>query len=162
MVDQQASRAKVPLHRPGRAERTGWNWLPALVLAGLFCVTIVARNVLEAYGPPWWRPQLHCDPSLLDLGTVAGGSEVPFSFVVRNAGGRPLTIRRVVAECGCTTTSDDLAGQQLPPGESVVLRGLLHTRGLSGEVTKAIWLQSDDPQRPVVRLTLAARISSES
>jgi hypothetical protein len=129
-----------------------------IAVAALFCGGAIGRNLLVAYGPPWWQPAVRCDRPQLDLGTVPADRDVPFAFVLANAGGRPLTIHQVTAECGCTAMAQDLAGRQVPPGGEVAVQGRLHVGGVAETITKSLWVRTDDPRRPLVRLTITAAV----
>lgn len=157
------SRCPLPLISQGGAYRRGRLGAVrpghfAFFAAVLFCGATVGRNLLVAYGPPWWRPAVRCDWPQLDLGTLPPGREVPFAFLLANAGGRPLTIHQVTAECGCTAMREELAGRRVPPGGEVVVRGQLRTEGLAGPVAKSLWVRTDDPRQPLLRLTITAAV----
>lgn len=112
-------------------------------------LTLIALLGLAA--PAQEVPRLQVDAEQHDFGPLVQNRAVTHVFKVRNAGSAPLTIRRVVPACGCTST---LLGQStLAPGEATDLQVTLNTTGMSGRVRKTVLVESDDPERP--NLTLA-------
>jgi hypothetical protein len=54
--------------------------------------------------------------------------------------------------------AQDLAGRQVPPGGEVAVRGRLHVGGVAETITRSLWVRTDDPRRPLVRLTITAAV----
>ncbi|MCK4600183.1 DUF1573 domain-containing protein, partial [Candidatus Bipolaricaulota bacterium] len=68
-----------------------------------------------------------------------------------------LTISRVWASCGCTTTA--LAKTSLASGESVELDAILNTAELSGGIhNKNIYIDSNDPMNPTLTLRITGSV----
>ena len=67
-------------------------------------------------GPPPLQPE----PLAVDFGFLAPGESRSAQIRLRNAGNQPVTIAAIQPTCTCTTTSD-LAGKVVAPGESVSL-----------------------------------------
>ncbi|MFM1829973.1 MAG: hypothetical protein RLZZ558_313 [Planctomycetota bacterium] len=65
-------------------------------------------------GPPPLQPE----PLAVDFGFLAPGESRSAEVRLRNAGNQPVTIAAIQPTCTCTTTSD-LAGKVVGPGESV-------------------------------------------
>ncbi len=107
--------------------------LPAIIV---FCLAIATA----AYG----SPKIHVEDPTYDFGSVLEGFAVTHVFTVRNAGDEVLTIGRVAASCGCTTTQ--LATDRLAPGESVELEVLVDTAGFGGTISKSIYVYCNDPE----------------
>lgn len=71
-------------------------------------------------GPPPIRPE----PLALDFGFIPPGETRTGSILLTNTSDRPLTLLAVQPTCSCTTTTD-LAGKVLPPGESLSFEATL-------------------------------------
>jgi len=90
-------------------------------------------------------PEIHVDLETYDFGTVIEGFAVEHTFVLSNVGDETLTINRVYAGCGCTTTT--LATDELAPGESVELHAVVSTNGFGGRtISKPVYVYSNDPR----------------
>lgn len=102
--------------------------------------------------PAWAGPMIVCDSPNIDLGIVEGDTVVPYTQFIRNDGDETLYIERVSVTCGCTVAN--LPDSTVEPGESVPLQGSLNTRKMDGEIHKALFIDSNDPERERLVLTL--------
>jgi len=92
-----------------------------------------------------------------DYGRVLYGNSVKHQFVISNTGTQTLVIDKLQATCGCTRTIK--GASEIPPGEKTELEAEFDTRGLRpGRKEKSIYVHSNDPVRPIVRLTLLADV----
>lgn len=101
-------------------------------------------------------PKLVCDDPTYDFGSVQDSVNVEHTFVLKNEGGRALSISRVRPACGCTTAA--LTSNTIAPGQSVELAASLSTKGRRGPQQKAIYVESDDPATPQLTLQLKGTI----
>lgn len=102
-------------------------------------------------------PKIQVDKPVYDFGEVLEGSPVTHTFVLSNVGDEMLTISRVWASCGCTTTA--LAKTSLAPGESVTLEAIVDTAGFGGAISKSIYVESDDPEIPTLTLRIIGSVA---
>ncbi len=98
--------------------------------------------------PPTSHSRFH-----FDFGKVEEGVEVSHKFVVKNSGGRNLTIYDVYSTCGCTIPK--LTKSVLKPGESTALKIVIDTAMKQNAVTKKVFVSSNDPQHRIVTLLLS-------
>jgi hypothetical protein len=94
-----------------------------------------------------------------DFGSIPSGpGNVSQVFYIQNTGTEVLEISSVVTSCGCTTA--DLSSSVIPPGTradlTVVFDPDYHDTG--GPVTRVVWLETNDPDQPVVELGFAANV----
>jgi mono/diheme cytochrome c family protein len=89
------------------------------------------------------------------FGSVEEGTEVPHVFKIQNIGGKPL---QVSAETSCGCTQLDLSTQKVLPGESAELKVTMDTSLKKGFVSKIINVHSNDPQTPILPLTISANV----
>jgi len=94
-------------------------------------------------------PELSVDAVEYDAGIVFAGTLVTHTFVLTNVGDATLSIDKVVAQCGCTTTA--LATKELAPGESTSLTAKVSTGG-QGSASKTITVTSNDGGSPSTRM----------
>ncbi len=88
-------------------------------------------------------PRIAVDLATYNFPDTTEGIAVDHTFVLSNVGDQVLVIESAIPGCHCTTAQLDKS--QLQPGESVGLRALLDTEGLSGRVMRTITITSNDP-----------------
>jgi hypothetical protein len=97
-------------------------------------------------------PVLRVEVAEVDLGAMPPNTIASRSLRLWNAGARPLRIVEVRTSCGCTEAK--LENSLLRPGESTTLSATIKSRNLRGPGQVTIEVCSNDPLRPVTRLTL--------
>lgn len=90
-----------------------------------------------------------------DLGTAHRGDKLDWAFTLRNTGSVDLIIRGVTAGCNCTATTFTPV---IHPGQTGTVVAHLDTAGLTGQVAKAIAVETNDPETPTLQLTLIALV----
>lgn len=104
-------------------------------------------------------PRLGVDKEVFDFGTILQGEKVETIFRLRNDGDAPLLVDRVKTSCGCTAAL--LSASVLAPGESGEVSTTFDSARFSGSVQKTISVYSNDPERPVLQLTVKGSIRQE-
>lgn len=103
-------------------------------------------------------PQANVDLPLArwDWGTIPRQPVVTQVFPIQNTGDQPLLISSVVTSCGCTTA--DLSASLIPAGQRADLTVIFDPdfHDTSGPVTRLVWLETNDPDMPVVELRMDA------
>lgn len=91
-----------------------------------------------------------------DFGKIKQGKDVTAEFVFTNTGDAPLNIKNVETSCGCTAVlvSDKTVG----PGKSGKIKVTFNSTGYAGEVTKYVFVETDDPSASRVQLKVSAAI----
>jgi len=105
-------------------------------------------------------PKISFNYEVKDFGKVHSGEKLTERFRLTNVGDDVLIVREVRADCGCTKT---LTGspELIPGGHSEIL-AILETSDLGpGRKERHIYVKSNDPQRPSVKLTLRADVVRE-
>ncbi len=106
-----------------------------------------------AVGAALAGPQMECVGPAHDFGSVSRTSVVSHVFVIANSGDAPLKIDWTRVCCGATA---DWTTNVVAAGTSTTLRVTLAMAGKIGRVERAIYVMSNDPVRPIFRLTLMA------
>ena len=105
-------------------------------------------------------PNIYVSESVYNFGVVVEGETVSYTFVIENRGDEVLKILDVRTSCGCTTTS--LSISVLEPSEEVRLGIKLSTAGYGGlQVSKNIYVESNDPERPEIILRIVGTVINE-
>jgi len=102
------------------------------------------------------QPRIVCLEPNFDFGRVIGTNDVSHAFKIANAGDAPLKITRIRVGCGCTEAkvgADTIAAQS-----STDLSVQFKTAGRVGPQRKSIYVHSNDPQSPILRLEMGGDI----
>lgn len=100
-------------------------------------------------------PRVVCEKDNFDFGELKADQRVEHRFVLENRGDSPLVLGEVRGCCGASAVVRD---RVVPPGSNTVCEVLFGLRGRSGQVQKSIYVESNDPARPHLRLTLAGTV----
>lgn len=135
-----------------------WRQVLPLVLLPVFGLVSVLWAQEEGAAP-----RIAFDRKTHDFGEVFQGGRRKTSFVFRNLGDAPLTIRKVKTTCGCTAVL--MSSKQLAPGESGEIAVEFSSKDKIGYQDLRVYLYSNDGQendfgRYVSALRLSAQVSS--
>lgn len=118
----------------------------------LMVLLILPLMVCAATGP-----KISFDKESHDYGDVQYGDTVTEEFGLTNTGDKTLVIEKLRATCGCTKAVK--GSREVPPGGKSSIAAEFDTNGLSpGTKKQTIMVHSNDPERPIVKLTLLARV----
>lgn len=105
-------------------------------------------------------PQANVDLPLAtwDWGAIPARPPVVQTFPIQNTGDKPLLITNVVTSCGCTTAN--LSSSVIPAGQRADLAVTFdpNFHATSGPVTRLVWLETNDPDQPVIELRMDANV----
>lgn len=91
-----------------------------------------------------------------DLGRVKQGKILTHVFVFQNVGDAPLVIKKVYTSCGCTAAL--VSNKNIAPGKRGEIKATFNTQGYEGDVSKYVYVESNDSEQPRVQLTVSASI----
>jgi hypothetical protein len=121
-----------------------------MVLAGLFILPLLA----PAAGAG--TPKIKFKETSWDFGKIKQGDVASHEFVFANEGDDTLTIEKVSTSCGCTAAL--VSDRAIPPGKSGKIEVKFDSRGYGGQITKVVYVQSNDPKDPQRPLEIKAEI----
>ena len=101
-------------------------------------------------------PRLVVDNFKFDFGQVYQGVRVDHIYRFQNIGDATLNIKKVRSSCGCTAAL--LSADQLAPGEAGEVKVSFDSSRFKGEVTKTVYLYTDDPDHREVYLNLRGEV----
>ncbi len=115
----------------------------------IFTLNIYSRGIREA-------PKAQLDRTEHDFGLINPYyGKVETDFFLENKGNTVLTITNLSTSCSCTTVSS--SAMELLPGEKanlhVIFDPLAH-RGVSGQIRRVVYLETNDPKRPELSIEL--------
>lgn len=93
-----------------------------------------------------------------DLGALDEGELYQRAFTIANSGDKPLEVKVVRVGCGCTTILHPKKKLDIAAGGSIEARFSFNTEGMEGDETKYIYIESNDPETPLLKLKLTARV----
>ena len=123
-------------------------FLLILVCTALFVLTACAKKS---------PPRIVVEPASQELGEVPQ-QKIELTYTVRNEGENDLEIQKISTSCDCTKAV--IAQEKIAPGDSAVLTVTLDPTedNLYGDVTRVIYLRSNDPENPEVSVEFHAII----
>lgn len=95
--------------------------------------------------------------SYAEIGEIAAGTRVDFSYTVRNTGKGPLLLRKVDWECDGISDLNRYP-IRVKPGAQIELRFRLDTAGREGDVLDVLTLLTDSPDQTIVNLFVSGYI----
>jgi hypothetical protein len=102
-------------------------------------------------------PKMIFEHESWDFGRVNQGEMLTHVFPFSNEGNDALHINRVRTSCGCTAAL--VSEEKVLPGKTGEIKVDFNTQGYEGEVSKYIYVETNDPQNPKKQLTVTARIN---
>lgn len=93
----------------------------------------------------------------LDLGTGKPGDYLEGTITIRNVSDRPIRLVGGTSDCSCTVLRD--LPVTIAPGGAAAVGIQLHiVSAESGQLTRTVFLRTDDPGRPTVRFAIGCRV----
>lgn len=128
---------------------------------GILITFIIAGMILTACAGG--EPQINLETTNFDFGDVVNGDVLERDLVVNNKGNEPIIAQSVSTTCGCTTAT--LEPMTIPAGGSANLHITFdsgaHGPELTGQITRQIFIKSNDPNQPEAMVEFTANIVTE-
>ncbi len=132
------------------------GWITGIGVLAAFLSACGGAND-ETRPPDWDGPVLHVDRAILDFGDAYSGVERKARIVLENRGRKPLVIKDVQAECGCSRPQ--LSAREIPPGMTATMDVAFLPPPIRGAVEKHIRLYTNDPYEATAVITIRANCS---
>ena len=100
--------------------------------------------------------RLSVSPTAFDFGNVLPDKVLQRDVALRNVGDADLVIKDVLTTCDCTVVGE--YAKRLAPGAGTSLRVQLTTPRLEGRTEQRVSIETNDPERPKVEVTVAATV----
>jgi len=104
------------------------------------------------------EPKIVATEMKFDFGDINEGEVVTHKFIIFNKGGDLLKITKVKASCGCTAANPTKT--ELVPEDSTNIEVKFNSARRHGKQRKNIYVFSNDPETPQLRLSFTANIIS--
>src|SRR5256884_4858594 len=119
-----------------------------LRLIGIVSLTALAQGA---------RAELKWEQTSVDLKPALGDKQAVAHFKYENVGNTSVHFKSVHASCGCTTAQTQ--NEQVAPGQKGEITATFNIGGSTGTQVKTVTVQTDDPERSSIVLTLKAVIT---
>jgi len=161
------------------AVRTPSAWQVAAVAAVIGCVVGAGSASIRATFTPWQigtlaprvtdvppdAPRAEVPETRHAFGTIGTGESGSHRFMIRNAGGGPLTLTRGSTSCSCTVSDfeSDEGGSQdakkvVPPGGETFVTVQWQGKPPGGPFRQQATILTDDPRRPEVAFVVEGAV----
>ena len=117
-------------------------------LIGVFALAALVQSAHAEL--KWEQTSVDLRPGFNDKQAVA-------HFKYENVGNTPVHFKSVHASCGCTTAQTQ--NEQVAPGQKGEITATFNIGGRTGTQVKTVTVQTDDPERSTIVLTLKAVIT---
>jgi hypothetical protein len=124
-----------------------------LAVTALAAVLLCAESTRAA-----GQPKIKFKETIWDFGRVKQGEVLSHEFVFTNEGDATLNIRKVTSTCGCTAAL--LSADKIAPGKEGKIEVKFDTRGYGGQVSKLLYVDSNDPDESRRQLEIRAEIET--
>ncbi len=105
-------------------------------------------------------PKIYSPKEAFSFGEIKEGELLKFSFTIENRGDAALKIVKVRASCGCTAAEPEK--KVLQPGDSTKIMVTFNSSHRSGLQRKHVYIYSNDPETPQLRLSFTAKVISSN
>lgn len=102
------------------------------------------------------RAGLVCENTEFDYGDVFANDLVEHTFELKNTGTNAVEILKVRKTCGCVATV--VSAKDVPPGGTAEIQVNVSLKGRSGEQMKVIYVHTDSPETPLLKLVTKGRV----
>jgi hypothetical protein len=125
-----------------------------MTLALVLAVTAIAQEKATKGATDTAKaPRLTLVEPLKDFGTVPKGTKIDWAFEIKNTGTADLEIIAAKPTCGCTVADFD---KVIKPGQKGKVAAVVDTTGFAGPISKAVTLETNDPNTPNAQVTISA------
>lgn len=125
--------------------------------------TYLSADEKQPVAPDGGPPTPGTDRYDFGIQSVAQTSPIEHTFLLRNAGAKPLTVDHIQPSCGCTTALADGAAEGtatvVNPGGQLRVHVSVDPGHLSpGQITKSVWIFLRDQSSPAATLLVTGTI----
>lgn len=105
------------------------------------------------------QPNIQFEEKQYDFGTIKQHKKITHVYNFKNIGDAPLLISKVKQSCGCIEA--ELSSKEIFSGGIGLVKATFDTEGYQGEVKKIIFVVSNDPDEPVVKLIMRGDVKTD-
>ena len=102
-------------------------------------------------------PVFQIASTTVDVGKMKSSEHKDVEFRFQNTGKSDLVIRHIRSTCGCTAIQQG-SNSVVKPGEWSSIKATFSSAGISGRVTKTVFVYTNDPRNSEITLMLSAEV----
>jgi hypothetical protein len=133
-----------------KRQQLGERSIKTLILLIIFLMS--TANIHPGAGP-----KILFNQATRDFGRVDEGAVLTHVFEFGNTGNSTLIIKKVRTSCGCAAAL--VSEKQIPAGGKGEISVTFKTRGYEGHQTKYVYVESNDPDQPIMQLSVVAAVN---
>ncbi|MFC1540419.1 DUF1573 domain-containing protein [Candidatus Margulisiibacteriota bacterium] len=103
------------------------------------------------------RPRIQISPMAWDLGRVTEGEKPENFFKICNLGKAVLDIKSARPSCSCDTVT--LTTDEVAPHGCAIMKVVFDSQDRAGTVEAWIYVESNDPEQPLVQIKIFAEVT---
>lgn len=96
-----------------------------------------------------------------DFGKIQEGKKTEHILSIRNDGDQTLKVKASVS-CGCVKIIEPKKETQVNPGQKLDIKFSFDSTGFSGEIQKNIYLRTNDPENPTIKIPIKAIVQKDT
>ena len=101
-------------------------------------------------------PKIEIKEYKIDLQQLKSGVIITREVEITNSGSEDLIIKKIRCTCDCLTAS--ISNEEIDPGKIAIITFKLDTDDVERKFTKYIYIQSNDPSKPVSRIIISGTV----
>lgn len=105
---------------------------------------------------PEAQPDIHFEELTHDFGEIGQGIQVTHVFKFKNVGDTDLHVEKTKTSCGCAAAL--LSAKVIAPGNTGEVKVTFSSGNFSGQQSKSVYVDSDDPDEAKVTLQITATV----
>ncbi|HID93847.1 MAG TPA: DUF1573 domain-containing protein, partial [bacterium (Candidatus Stahlbacteria)] len=125
------------------------------IIVMLYILFLLPSNI---NGQDAKAPKIFIEERTWNFGTIKQHSKVTHIFKVQNRGNADLIITRLRTTCGCTAAL--MSEKQITPGHSGEIKVTFSSGRRIGKQTQYVYVQSNDPNEPILKLTVKGEVET--
>jgi hypothetical protein len=143
-----------------------------MIVSGFFLALLICIPTLVSHAQDTTRqappPEIKINPAskarisfisdIWDFGSIPKGGVVTHAFNFKNNGTDTLEVTNVKPTCGCTLAP--LSNSHIAPGDQASIKATFNTQKFNGRVSKQIYVDSNDPINPYLKVSFSAIINN--
>lgn len=126
-----------------------------------FICVMIYSCYLQIFQGGMIRPVISYEKQIINLGNIPTNENIPCDFMLKNTGNCSLKIKAVIPGCGGCLEILSFP-KILKRNESGLIKVLLLTEQLNGDVEKVLVVNSNDPSKPAFPLYIRAKVNKNN
>lgn len=106
------------------------------------------------------QPRIQFESEVVDFGKIKQMEIKTKTVSFRNVGNEILEVKEIRSSCGCTAGALDVKNRMVRPRSTGKIEVTFNSRGYRGNVSKNLYIHTNDPEKPRVCLNIRAMVEA--